>query len=146
MQVLTKKEWAPYISNYLSLGWKEDNYEITSIEYSSEKIISYISLSSYFLPKTGVYHFSIPLAFNIIAQLGIIHGCLDNNIKKKSKEIYLREIQLKCKHIISSTKDIKIEIKVTVKRSVKNGFFYIGNISIGNNSFSGEAKYILPIE
>jgi hypothetical protein len=145
MHILKKKQWAPYISNYLSFGWKEDKYEITSIEYSSERITSYISLSSYFLPKTGVYHLSIPLAFNIIAQLGIIHGCLDNNIKKKSNEIYLREIQLKCKQVINSTKDIKIEIEVIVKRSVKNGFFYIGNISIENNSFTGKVKYTLPI-
>lgn len=96
------------------------------------------------MPQTGEFHLAVPVAFILIAQLGIIHGCVANGIKEKRNEIYLREIRVKCRKEINSPTEIKVELCVTSSKVIKEGILYKGNISINNGSFIGEAIYVLP--
>lgn len=135
----------PFLSPYLIDGWKKDNISITKIDYEEGKISCLLNVNEYFTPADGEFHFTVPLAFIFIAQLGIIYGCLENGLPKKPGEIFLREINLQCRTIISKKQDIQIEIKLASKTKVQGGIYYIGVINIENGAMSGIGKYILPI-
>lgn len=144
--VLSAKDIEPFLSPYLMGGWRKDNVSIKSVILGNGKIKATLKVDHYFNPADGVFHFTVPLAFLFIAQLGIIYGCIDNGLSEKRGEIFLREIDIQCRKVINKVDDLNIELLLTSKTVVRNGIYYIGEINIEENSMIGTGKYILPIK
>jgi len=143
---LTIEEVQPYLSEYLSGGYKQDDLVLQSIEVEPRRITGILRVTSYFMPSDGIFHFTAPLAFVWIAQLAIIYTCWEHNLDKKPGEIYLREIYLQTRRMINKTSDISVTLTLTKKRYLDdNRVYYIGDIDIDNGSFVGEGKFISPL-
>jgi hypothetical protein len=136
----------PFYSNYLQGGYKEDVLELEFVEVLGQSITGYLSVKECFIPGDGQFHLTVPLVFVWIAQLGIIHGCIENELPRKEGEIYLREIQIKCRRPVNKTKGIKITLTTTKRKHVPEGIFYYGIIDVDDKAFVGYGSYILPIK
>lgn len=136
----------PYLSAYLSGGWKQDELCLQSVEVEPNRICGTLSVANYFMPTDGVFHFTAPLAFIWIAQLAIIYTCWEHELAQKPGEIYLREIYLQARKMINKTEDIPVTLVVTKKRYLDNNtVYYTGNLDINNGAFVGEGKFISPL-
>jgi hypothetical protein len=142
---LTAPQLSPYLSGYLQSGYKKDTLTYDVVEITGDVIGASISISDYYLPDDGEFHFTVTLAFVAIAQLGIVFGCLDNNLPKKASEIYLREVALKCRRPIKKTTGIEVQLALVGKKPVTNGVYYNGEIDIERKSFVGSASFVLPL-
>ena len=143
--ILQGTDLQPFFSSYLQGGYKQDNLSLLSVEFAPPCIDGYIDVVQCFMPGDGKFHLTVPLAFICIAQLGIIYGCFDNKLSKKGSEIYLREIELKCKRPIGKMQGILFRLEVIGKKIVPDGIFYKGRIDIEDKSFVGFASFILPL-
>lgn len=142
---LTSEQIAPYLSGYLMGGWREDELRLASVEVERDRITGSIDAVRHFAAGDGEFHLTVPQAFIWVAQLGIIHGCWDNQLTKKPGEIYLREIGLQCRSPVRSPRGIEVTINITARRKVPGGCFYQGTLAIDGEAFVGEAKYVLPL-
>ena len=133
-----------FISDYLAFGFKEEEFKITKLEIQDKTIISYVDLTNCFVPQNDEFHFTVPLAFRIISQLAIIFTCHDRNYNRKPGEVFLREINLKCKKNISKLEDVKFSLKMTSFKSMGDYFFYSGTIDIEDGAFYGNGSLIIP--
>lgn len=138
-------ELKPFLSSYLTGGWKQDELALKAVFVEEERIHAQLSVVDYFMPGDGVFHFTVPLAFIWIAQLGIIYACFDNRLKEKSGEVYLREITMRCPKRITRTDSIQMDLKLVSKKRYDNMVYYTGAIDIEEGSFIGEAKFVFPL-
>ena len=143
---LTSAEIAPYLSAYLTGGWREDELQLVSVDVERDRITGVVNVLRSFGAGDGQFHLTVPQAFIWVAQLGIIHGCWDHQLSQKPGEIYLREIGLQCRAPVRHPREIEVTINITARRSVPGGCFYQGTLAIGGAAFVGEAKYVLPLE
>jgi hypothetical protein len=144
--ILTSRELAPYYSNYLQGGYREDVLQLDYTEIIKDSITGYLSVKQCFLPTDGEFHLTVPLTFIWIAQLGIIFGCVENNLPQKQGEIYLREIQIKCYQPVNKKEGIKITLSKVKSVLLPNGIFYKGIVDVENKAFVGYGTYILPVK
>jgi hypothetical protein len=143
---MSPEELSPYFSPYLQGGYRTDLMSLDSVEIDHDSIRGRLTVQEHYLPSSGEFHLTVPLAFVWIAQLGIIFACIDNGLAKKEKEIYLREITLTCKRPVMKTSDLSFRLQVVRKMRVANGVFYRGCVDIEDNSFVGAASFALPLE
>ncbi|MCB0279433.1 MAG: hypothetical protein KDD94_08025 [Calditrichaeota bacterium] len=143
---LKLEQLRPYLSVYLSDGYRQDELALDAVEVEQGKISANLKVINYFMPGDGRFHFTAPLAFIWVAQLAIIYTCWEHDLSEKPGEIYLREIHLQTRKMINKTENISLILKVTKKRYLVNGtVYYTGSIDIDNGAFWGEGKFVSPL-
>ncbi len=141
---LSENEVKPFLSEYLTGGFREDNFIFKDVTLFEDGVEGTILMDRYFISSdTGEFHLSVPTAMLCIFQLAIIFSCKDSSAKQKSGEFYLRDIEIKCKKEITTTL-FKCTLLMTNKRVLGNNVLYQGTISINDDSFSGKASFIMP--
>lgn len=135
----------PFLSAYLSGGYKEDELVYDSITVEEGSIAATCSIGRHFLPPSGVFHLTLPLAFIAVAQLSIIYAHIDNGLRRKESEIFVHDINLKCKHPVTRTRDIHVRLDVLAKRAMADGVFYVGGINVADEAFHGRGTFLLPL-
>lgn len=135
----------PFLSPYLSGGYKEDELIYDRIAVEEGAIVATCSIGRHFLPPGGVFHLTLPLIFIAVAQLSIIYAHIDNGLLRKESEVFVHAINLKCKRPVVGTRDIHIRLEVLAKRVMAGGVFYVGNIDVAEKSFQGRGTFLLPL-
>ena len=97
------------------------------------------------MPGDGVFHLSVPIATLWIAQLAIIHGCVDNELPRKAGEVFLREFNLQCRRTVTKTEAIVIDLQLEHKRQVGEAVYYSGSLDVDNGAFVGSGKFIARV-
>jgi hypothetical protein len=142
---LSHDQIEPYLSAYLTGGWRKDEFILDSVEVEQGRIRGLVRAVEYFLPSDGAFHLTAPSVFIWVAQLAIIYGCWEQKLPKKPGEIYVRDIHLKCKRPVRSTSGIEFVLTLLSKRQVPEGVFYAGSISVDQEAFVGEGTFVLPL-
>jgi hypothetical protein len=133
------------MSDYLTDGWKKDELSLVSVDLVPDKVTGIFRVKDYYMPSDDIFHLTVPLAFIWIAQLAIIFACWDHKLPKKSGEVFLREINIKCTRMINKTENILFELAPTKKNYHGNLVYYTGIINIENDAWVGEGKFIFPL-
>lgn len=143
MKLLSDAELHPFLSPYLSEGWKQDGYRLHSVHFESERITALCDMTSYLSGASG-FHLTVPIAFLCIAQLAIIGVCLREGLQKKQGEVLLREISIKCRREIHEA--VNVPIDLMLRRGVVVGpiLFYHGDFSVGDGAFLGTGTFVMP--
>lgn len=142
---LSPNQIKPYLSPYLMGGWRDDKMVLQQVDVEPGRICGVVQVTDYFMPNDGVFHLTVPAVFIWFAQLAIIYGCWEQKLSKKPGEIYVREIQLKCKRPVTSTDGIEFVLTLSSKRRLPDGVYYSGNISVDRDAFVGSGKFVLPL-
>lgn len=132
-------------SEYLIKGWKDDEVKLNNIEINNESISCNFYFINFYIPKSNKFHLAIPTVFNIVGQLAIVYACNDNDLSEKTDEVYLSEINLKCRTEITKTKDLYIKLTLINKKKINNRIFYKGSIDIEDGAMTGVGSFIFPI-
>ncbi|MGD9723615.1 MAG: hypothetical protein AB7O59_19940 [Pirellulales bacterium] len=138
-------DYEPFLSPYLMGGWRQDELVLDELHVEPGLIRGVVHVASCFWPGDGQFHLTVPVAFIWIAQLAIIYGCWERKLPKKAVEIYVREIQLKCKRPVRSVDAIELVLTLASRRLISEGVFYSGDISIDGDAFVGTASFVLPL-
>ncbi len=141
---LSPSQLEPYLSAYLTQGWRQDNFALAGVEVKPGQVVGRLCVLDYFMPGDGDFHFAVPHAFIWAAQLAIIYACWEHGLAEKSGEAYLREINLQCRRKITS-KEIDMQLTYSKKRYLPEGVYYLGEIDIGAGAFVGSGKFIIPL-
>ncbi len=142
---LSSSEVRPYLSPYLMGGWRQDEFELDSAVVEECSIRGQIRVKRFFEPGDGEFHLALPAAFIWIAQLAIIHGCWVHRLPRKSSEIYIRDIQLKCRRPIRSMPVIEFALTEIACKPVQGGSFHSGRIAIDRDAFVGRGRFVFPL-
>lgn len=141
---LAAPQLAPYLSPYLQGGYKQDSLALNHVEVDAAGIRGSLDVRECFMPLTGEFHLTVPLAFIWVAQLGIIYGCVTSGLREKPGEIFLREINMTCKRPVTKMRDINFSLRLIRKLRTPGGMFYRGSLDIENKSFTGVSSFVLP--
>ena len=142
---LSRGQLEPFLSPYLSGGWRQDEVVLNNVVFEPARITGWLDVEAHFMPGDGAFHLTVPIAFLWTAQLAIIYACLEHGLSEKPGEVYLRGIELQCRGRISDTKDIPISLALRSRRYLKEGVYYVGGIDIGQGAFVGEGKFVIPM-
>jgi hypothetical protein len=126
-------------------GWRKDSLKLDAIDIEPGCIRAILHATDFFVPSDGVFHLTVPAVFVWVAQLAIIYGCWEHNLPKKPGEIYIREIDLKCKRTVKAVEGIEFVLTLLSQRKVPEGIYYHGSISVDRDAFVGEGRFILPL-
>ncbi len=144
LERLTPQQLEPYLSGYLMGGWREDDLVLDSVEVERGRIRGMISARAFYMPGDGTFHLTVPSVFIWVSQLAIIYACWEQCLPRKPGEIYVREIDLKCRRPVTSPRDIRFSLTLTSQRRVPEGIYYCGAISVDDGAFIGDGRFILP--
>ena len=142
---LTRAQIEPFLSDYLTGGWREDDLTLERIRYEPGRIEGELRVRSHFMPGDGEFHLAAPVAFLWIAQLAIVYACVDRDLPEKPGEAYLREISLQTRERVTRTEAIPIRLELVSERELGTSVYYVGAIDIGDGAFLGEGKFVLPL-
>lgn len=134
----------PFLSTYLTEGFREDDIVIRSVCYEKGAIRGQFSVEQAFIAGDGRFHLSMTAATNCIAQLCIIYACLDNDVKQKTMEIYAADFSIAFKKPIRE-KSFSIHIDesdVEIRKRTKK-YHVRGFIADGNFEFS--IAFVFPL-
>lgn len=134
----------PYLSAYLSDGWRQDEFTLSDVDVEPGQITAQVHVEAYFMPGDGTFHFTVPQAFIWVAQLAIVYACWEHNLDEKPGEVYLREINLQCRRTIT-TETIDLLLTYDAKRYLPDSVYYMGEIDVGSGAFVGSGKFIIPL-
>lgn len=143
--LLSPDQIKPYLSPYLMGGWRDDEMALQQVDVEPGCIRGVVQVTDYFMPGDGVFHLTVPSVFIWFAQLAIVYGCWEQKLSKKPGEIFVRDIQIKCKRPVTSTEGIEFVLTLSSKRRVAEGVFYAGNFSVDREAFVGSGKFLLPL-
>ena len=127
-------------SAYLMGGYKTDTIQIDNIIYDDNQIIATVSLTDYFMPSDGLYHFTAFHTQLLVSQLQMIHMYLYKGISEKPGEAYMRDFSMKLTSQINKTEEIKITLSRKKVKETTNGIYMKYNFDVENNSFSGSCS------
>lgn len=144
VKLLTDDELRPFLSTYLSEGWKQDGYRLHSVRFEPERISALCDMTSYLAGATGRFHLTVPIAFLCISQLAIIGVCLREGLAKKQSEVLLREISIKCRREINEDVNVPIDLKLRRGVTTSPVSFYYGDFSVGDGAFLGTGTFVMP--
>lgn len=142
---LTPNEIEPYLSPYLMGGWRQDTLVLETVDVDDGYVRGTVCAVEFFLPGDGRFHLTIPSVFIWVSQLAIIYGCWEQKLPRKPGEIYVRDIQLKCKRPVNDPRQIDFELTLASKRAMPEGIFSSGNISVDRGAFVGKGRFVLPV-
>ncbi|WP_263080391.1 hypothetical protein [Endozoicomonas sp. Mp262] len=140
MEKLDNISFEKMASPYLMGGYKTDCVNVDDILYDENSIIAILSISDYFMPSDGRYHFTAFHTQLIVSQLQMIHMYLLQGIDKKPGEAYMRDFTMKLTHQINKTKGIKIQLTRKKIRETGKGTYMKYDFDVENGSFSGNCS------
>jgi len=145
---LSQEQQQAYMSDYLENGWREERMSFSSVFVESGYIDGRINVEHFQMPGDGQFHFSAQSAMIWLSQLGIIYGCWDNQLSKKVGEVYLRDLDIKFKRTINTTKEVRFEgfFPKHCKKQLSPGLMYYKNaqIRVEGGAFTGTASFLVP--
>lgn len=141
---LSADDIKPFLSPYLTEGFREDDIVIRSACYETGRIQGQFSVEHAFIAGDGRFHLSMTAAANCIAQLGIIYACLDNDLKEKTIEIYATDLSIAFKRPVRE-KSFSVAINnvdLDARKRIKK-YHIQGVIADGNFEFN--VKFVFPL-
>lgn len=145
---LTQQQQRAYMSDYLENGWRKEKMSFSSVVVAPGYIEGKVDVEQFQMPGDGRFHFSAQSAMIWISQIGIIYGCWDNQLSEKVGEVYLRDLDLKFKKTINSTRAVRFEAFFPnhCKKRLSNDLVYYKNaqIRVDGGAFSGSASFLVP--
>ena len=141
---LTEDDYEPRSSLYLREGYKDDNFELTNVMVGETRAIGSVKVNNFFPPMDGEFHLSASMAVIWMSQLATIFSFYDNGLLRKDREIYLRDLSMKCRKRIVELNEIFMEIEITSKSVRKNTIHYRENVDIDVGSIIGKASWFMP--
>jgi len=144
-RTLTEFDLRPFCSDYLDGGYRRDHIALSRVELSPGRAVAECIMHEYYTPPDGTYHLTVPIVFLAVANLAIIYAHVENGLDCKTEEVFLRSISLICKRTVEKTSGIGIELKLQHRRSVPDGLYYKGSISVEAGAFEGSASFLFPL-
>ena len=141
---LTEDDYGPRSSSYLREGYKDDNFELTNVMVGETRAIGSVKVNKFFPPMDGEFHLSATMAVIWVSQLATIFNFYDNGLLRKDREIYLRDLTMKCRKRVVELSEIFLEIEITSKSVRKNAIHYRANVDIDVGSIIGKAGWFIP--
>lgn len=115
-----------------------------SVDVEPGRIHGMLRAVEYLPDSHGAFHLTVPVVFIWVAQLAIIYACWEHDLHQKPGEIFVRDIQLKCKRSVVTPEQIQIVLSLDSKRTVEGGVYYAGSISVDQDAFIGAGRFVLP--
>ena len=141
---LTEDDYGPRSSSYLREGYKDDDFELTNVLVGETRAIGSVKVNKFFPPMDGEFHMSATMAVIWISQLATIFSFYDNGLPRKDREIYVRDLTMKCRERVVELSEIFLEIEITSKTVRKSTIHYRANYDIDVGSFIGKASWFMP--
>jgi len=138
-------EVSPYMSSYLTGGWKRDELILEKVLITAASIEGIFRVGDYDPPSDGKFHLAVPIVFVSIAQLAIIYACIDQGLSEKRGEVYLRQINLKCLKPVNDTDSISLLLTLTSRKRINDFTYYGGLINVQHGRFAGSASFVFPV-
>jgi len=106
-------EWRPLISPYAYRGYRQEEYEITSIEFMNKSMNATCRMTKTYTDKNGKWHLHGIMAISISNELKQIHAHLINNLKKNEFKAAMSHITMDFKRPISTPDNISVKLLIT---------------------------------
>ena len=136
-------EYGPISSDYLRAGYKEDDFELTSILVEEKRVVGAVKVNRFFPPMDGEFHLSSAMGTIWIQQLAVIYAFHDSGVAVKDREVYLRDFSMKCRSRIVNLQNILLELEVTSKAVRGGRIFYRADYDIDVGSFVGRIGWFM---
>lgn len=120
----------PLVSEYLASGYRTDELLLNRVLLDDERILASVKVSQFFMPGDGQFHLTTMMAIIWLSQLGIVYSCLDNGLKSKEHEFYMREFRVRCRKRILELNDILLELIITGKRVTGDTIHYSADFDV----------------
>ncbi|MDP9191092.1 MAG: hypothetical protein M3P06_05260 [Acidobacteriota bacterium] len=141
---LSQEQLAPYLSPYLTGGYKSDTLVIREATVGGGKIVATVEVVERFVsPQTGEFHLAVPVAMCVLFQVAIVYGCWNSGFDRKVGEIYLRKLDITCRREVTSL-IFDCEVIEKHRRSSAGMTWYQGDFSMAGGSFHGAASFVMP--
>ena len=125
-QILTPEQIGRLSSRFLVEGRKQDNWEIKSVEVDGKDLEAQLRMSSFFVSPTdtGGFHLSVFAALEILSQMTIISIHHWAGFSEKTREVWMIENKLTCKHVIRNPEDMRVKMHLSSARKVKGSLLF----------------------
>lgn len=140
---LEKELYGRISSDYLRTGYKEDDFELTSVLLEEGRILGSVKVKRFFPPMDGEFHLSGAMATIWIQQLAVVYAFRDIGAVEKDREVYLRDFTMKCRSRIVNLQDILLELVVTSVTQRGGRIFFRGDYDIDVGSFVGKMTWFM---
>lgn len=140
---LTNCDLEQYSSTYLNGGFKQDQYEIASLELDENSLLASVNITHYAMPSDELFHLSSITSSRIVQQLAIIYTYASINSPKDSEVYYLSE-QWLYKKVITNPNNILFHLKNIQKRNTEKGIIYFGEGNINHSFICKKASWFKP--
>lgn len=142
----SEDQYGPISSDYLSAGYKEDDFELTSIMLEEKRVLGAVKVHRFFAPMDGKFHLSSAMGTIWIQQLAVIYAFHDSGVKVKDREVYLRDFSMKCRSRIVDLQNILLELEVKSKAERGGRIFYRADYDIDVGSFVGRICWFMDAQ
>lgn len=137
------EDYRSLLSPYLRDGYKDDDYEFTSVMIGEGIAIGTVKANKFFQHLDGASYLSAPMAVIWVSQLGIIYSFHDIGVPRKDREDYLKDFSLKCRERIIDLNEVLLELEVTSKEERNGRIHYRAKLDIDVGSFIGEMSWFM---
>lgn len=137
MQKLDADELKKYTSNYLTVGRKEEHWEIDNVEIEGKCISASISMKTCYVSGTdaGGFHLTIFSALEFVSQLMIIYAHIWADLDEKTQEGWMVNSSIKSSKAIRDPLNMKTSMTINMKKVGKH-LYGIGDFKI-TDKFGG---------
>ncbi|RSN39897.1 hypothetical protein DMC64_36855 [Amycolatopsis sp. WAC 04197] len=89
----------------------------------------------------GVYHLSAVTALVVASQLIVVGVHIDQELRRKSGEVFLHDISLRCRRQVN-VRDGSCELDFVRRRKTAHGMYYKVSCSVESGAFVGTASVL----
>lgn len=144
VEILQGQDLAPFVSEYLAAGYRQDAVAIRSVELDLRRAACTFDMSSVFTPASGVFHLTVPTAFIVVAQTAITWAHWRQGLTRKEVEVWLTRFDIECKRPVLQRTDIRLDLELSDERRLPSGHHYKGSIRLADGAFRGMASFFMP--
>jgi hypothetical protein len=144
-RILDSGEIEAFRSEYLSVGYKQDEVHLGETTLKDGSIESFFSVDPFHLAGDGQFHLSVPVGTLVVSALALIYSHVDSGFTSKVSEVYLRSFAIVCRRAVRTPIEIPVKLSVQRRLAVSTGNAYFGTFDIGAGSFTGEGSFLLPV-
>ena len=122
MKKLNADEIKKFTSHYLTVGRKEEHWEIDNVEIEGKCITASISMKTCYVSGTdsGGFHLTIFSALEFVSQLMIIYGHIWARLDEKTQEGWMVDSRIKSSKAIRDPLNIKTSMTISTKKVGKH--------------------------
>jgi len=145
--ILQSKELKGLMLNYLSVGYRQEIYEIISMEIDEQRVTASVDLNNLVLHSDGQYHLSSTLALPLLQQIATVYTCIDNGLTSPPGGLMLLDMSLKFRKAIREQRNVLFLMDFKNSRIARKGsgivLYKDVKISINDYSFHGCGSFML---